>query len=103
MHHIALITAPDMEVARELAGGILERRLAACVNLVSGVESHYWWEGEICREKEVLLILKAPAGNVSNLESYVMKHHPYHTPEFVVWPIEKGSQKYLDWIDINTN
>ena len=102
MHYIAFVTAPNMEVARELAGGILEGRLAACANLVSGIESHYWWEGEICREKEVLLILKTPADNMSDLESYVIEHHPYDTPEFVSWPIDKGNQKYLHWIDMNT-
>ena len=102
MHYIAFVTAPDMEVARELAGGILEGRLAACAYLVSGIESLYWWEGKICRGKEVLLILKTPADNMSDLESYVIEHHPYDTPEFVAWPIDKGSQKYLHWIDMNT-
>ena len=102
MHHIALVTAPSMEVARELAEGILEGRLAACANLVSGIESHYWWEGEICQEKEVLLILKTSAGSMADLESYVIEHHPYDTPEFVAWPIDKGNQKYLHWISMNT-
>ena len=102
MHYIAFVTAPNMEVARKLAGGILEGRLAACANLVSGIESHYWWEGKICQEKEVLLILKTPAHNMSDLESYVIEHHPYDTPEFVAWPIDKGNQKYLHWIDMNT-
>jgi len=52
--------------------------------------------------KEVLLILKTPADNMSDLESYVIENHPYDTPEFVAWQIDKGSQKYLHWIDMNT-
>ena len=57
MHHIVLVTASDLTVARELASGILENRLAACANLVPGVESHYRWEGKLCAEAEVLMVL----------------------------------------------
>ena len=102
MHHIALVTAPDMEVARKLAKTVLEKRLAACVNLLSGLESHYWWEGELCCEKEVLLIFKTTTENLSKLEAHVLKAHPYDTPEFVSWVIDSGSKKYLDWLSSNT-
>ena len=98
MHHIVFVTAPSIEVARELASGILENRLAACVNLVPGVESHYWWEGKLCREGEVLMVLKTTKARLAALEEFVLAEHPYDTPEFLVLKIESGSQKYLEWI-----
>jgi periplasmic divalent cation tolerance protein len=98
MYRIVLVTAPDLAVARQLARGILENRLAACVNLVPGVESHYWWEGELCREGEVLMVLKSVKARLAALEEFVLAEHPYDTPEFVVLSIESGSRRYLEWI-----
>ena len=102
MFYIVFVTVPSMEVARKLVGGILERKLAACANLVPGLESHYWWEGKMCQENEVLLILKTTASCLPGLEKFVMEEHPYDTPEFVSWIIDSGSQKYLDWLSTNT-
>ena len=98
MHHIVFVTAPDLAVARVLASGILENRLAACVNLVSGVESHYRWEGKLCQETEVLMVLKTTEDQLAALEVWVLAEHPYDTPEFVVLGIESGSRRYLEWI-----
>ena len=98
MYRIALVTAPDLAVARQLARGVLENRLAACVNLVPGVESHYWWEGKLCREREVLMVLKTTGEKLAELEAFVLTEHPYDTPEFVVLGIESGSRRYLEWI-----
>ena len=98
MYRIALVTAPDLAVARQLARGVLENRLAACVNLVPGVESHYWWEGKLCREGEVLMVLKTTGEKLAELEAFVLAEHPYDTPEFVVLGIESGSRRYLEWI-----
>ncbi len=93
MHHIVFVTAPGLEVARELSAGILERRLAACANLVPGVESHYWWEGKICNEAEVLMILKTTENSLVDLEAHVLEAHPYDTPDFVYWTIAWGCIK----------
>ena len=102
MHHIVLVTVPSLDVARQLAAGILERRLAACANLVPGVESHYWWEGEICQENEILMILKTTEARLVELETHVLEAHPYDTPEFVAWPLPTGSARYLEWLTANT-
>ncbi len=98
MHHIIFVTAPEIGVARKLASGVLENRLAACVNLVPGVESHYWWEGKVCQESEVLMVLKTTQEKLAALEAFVLAEHPYDTPEFVALKIEAGSARYLDWI-----
>ena len=98
MHNIVFVTAPNLAVARKLASGILENRLAACVNLVPGLESHYRWEGKLCQETEVLMVLKTTGDQLVALEAWVQAEHPYDTPEFVALKIEAGSARYLDWI-----
>ena len=102
MHYIVFVTTPSLEVARKLTSGILKNRFAACANLVSGLESHYWWDGKLCCEEEVLLILKTTTECLKELETFVMEEHPYDTPEFISLPIASGSQKYLDWLVANT-
>ena len=102
-YRVVLVTAPKITVARKLAKLVLKERLAACVNIVSGVESHYWWEGKVCRDAEVLLVMKTAKGRLRALEERVLAVHPYDTPEFVVLPIEAGSKRYLDWIGACTD
>ena len=101
-YRVVLVTAPKITVARKLAKLVLEERLAACVNIVPGVESHYWWEGKVCRDAEVLLVMKTAKAKLKALEERVLAAHPYDTPEFVVLPIESGSKRYLDWISSST-
>lgn len=95
---IALVTAPNAGVARRLARGALESRLAACANLVAGIESHYWWEGKIQRGKEVLIVFKTSRRQLPRLEKLVLKLHPYDTPEFLVLTPRAGSERYLHWL-----
>ena len=98
---VVLVTAPKLTVARKLARGILKNRLAACANLVSGVESHYWWEGKICRDAEILMVMKTSRAKLKVLEKFVLSVHPYDTPEFVVLPIDSGNRRYLKWVEKN--
>ena len=80
----------------------LRRLITGGGHLVPGIESHYWWEGEICNEAEVMMILKTTENRLAELETHVLEAHPYDTPEFVAWPIVRGSEKYLDWLTENT-
>jgi periplasmic divalent cation tolerance protein len=96
---IVLVTAPDLRAARLLARAALEARLAACANLVPGVESHYWWRGKIERGGEVLLIFKTTRRRLATLEKLILAKHPYETPEFLVLTIKAGTERYLDWLD----
>ena len=93
-----LVTAPDLKTARKLAKAALAARLAACVNLVPRIESHYWWEGQLESSAEVLLILKTTQAKLSALERVVLANHPYDTPEFVVLPLSGGTQRSLAWV-----
>jgi periplasmic divalent cation tolerance protein len=95
---LVLVTAPDMKTARRLAGAALKARLAACVNLLPGLESHYWWQGRIEHGREALLILKTTAPCLDKLERLIVQLHPYDTPEFVALTLSGGHRRYLDWL-----
>ena|SRR5438093_13524831 len=97
-YSLALVTAPDMKTARALARAALKARLAACVNLIPGIESHYWWEGKIEAGTEVLMLLKTTKDRIAVLEKLIVKDHPYDTPEFLVLSLRRGNKRYLDWL-----
>jgi len=95
---LVLVTAPDLKTARSLARLVLRARLAACVNLVPNLESHYWWRGKIERDAEILLILKTTRAQLAALEKLVLANHPYDTAEFLAVPLAAGAGRHLDWI-----
>ena len=100
---VVLVTAPNRKTARGLARGALEARLVVCVNLVPGIESHYWWQGKLEQSKEVLLVMKTRKARLSALEQFVLQRHPYETPEVVSWPLDGSTAKYLDWLRESTS
>ncbi len=95
---LVLTTCPDAEVARRIARALVEERLAACGNVVSGVTSIYRWKGAIEEAGEWLLLLKAPAAQVEALAARLTALHPYEVPEILVLEIERGAGAYLRWI-----
>jgi periplasmic divalent cation tolerance protein len=101
-YRIVLMTCPDKAQADKLARGLVESRLAACVNVVPGVESHYRWEGKIERAGEVLLIAKTRAALTSEVSAFVRKNHSYSVPEVVALDVADGNENYLDWVGANT-
>jgi periplasmic divalent cation tolerance protein len=100
---VVLVTAPDMKVARHLAGRALSSRLVACANLISRIESHYRWKGKLEKSAETLIVFKTRARHLEKLEKLVLKSHPYDTPEFVVLNISGGNARYLDWLAHETD
>lgn len=95
---IVLCTAPRGRKAEFLAKGLVEARLAACVNIVPGVVSHYRWQGRACRDAEVLLVIKTTAARLKALERWIATHHPYTVPEVLVLAVAGGAKLYLDWL-----
>ena len=93
-----LSTVPKIKKARQLAGLLVSKQLAACVQIVPGLESHYLWRGKAEVAKEILLIIKTRASLYKPLEKAILKNHPYEVPEIVCLPITRGSKPYLDWI-----
>jgi periplasmic divalent cation tolerance protein len=100
---IALVTAPDLKTARKLARAVLKARLAACVNLVPKIESHYWWQGHLESGTEVLLLIKSSSARIDALEKCILSLHPYDTPEFLIVPIGAGNKRYLNWLAGSVN
>ena len=94
---LAVITAPDLKIARKLVKAALQARLVACANLLPRIESHYWWEGHIQTSSEILILLKTTTARLSALEKLIIDQHPYDTPEFIVLKIDSGNKRYLDW------
>jgi periplasmic divalent cation tolerance protein len=100
---VVLITVPSKEVADQVAGVLLEKRLAACVNTIAPIHSRYFWEGSVNADEELLLVVKSRADLFADrLVPAVQAVHPYDTPEIIALPILMGSQRYLDWIEAET-
>jgi periplasmic divalent cation tolerance protein len=102
MNVLVLSTAPDRDTAQRLARELVERKLAACVNIVPGIESIYHWEGKIHTDAELLLLIKTNAQLAPEALAALEQLHPYDTPEGIVLPIEGGLKKYLAWIGEST-
>ncbi|KAH8266565.1 hypothetical protein KR018_004171, partial [Drosophila ironensis] len=96
---VAYVTTPDMETAKKLARGIVERKLAACVNIVPQIESIYMWEGTVNEDSEYLLMIKTRTSSINALSRFVRANHPYSVAEVISLPIENGNPPYLKWIE----
>jgi periplasmic divalent cation tolerance protein len=95
---VVLVTASNAEEASRIAEALVGGRLAACVNIVSGIESVYRWEGKVARDSEVLMIIKTTDDRYPALEAQVKALHSYTTPEVIAMRIKRGSEAYLNWL-----
>ena len=100
---VILCTAPaEGDVAAQLARGLVEEKLAACVNIVPGLWSFYTWRGKLEDEQEVQLLIKTRREHFAALESWLKEHHPYDEPEILALPVLQGSASYLKWLEEQT-
>ena len=95
---LVLTTAGSLSEAKKISRLILHRRLAACVNILSGVESHYWWKGIVENGKEFLLLIKSSQSRWSALSKLVKKHHSYDVPELISFSMMSSDRRYLRWM-----
>ncbi|MCX7886631.1 MAG: divalent cation tolerance protein CutA [Verrucomicrobiae bacterium] len=95
---VGLVTCGSLEEARKLAQTVLEAKLAACVNIVSAVESHYWWEGKLEQAAECLLLVKTTAEKTDPLMRAIKAAHSYQVPEIIFVPVARGERRYLKWV-----
>jgi periplasmic divalent cation tolerance protein len=96
---LVMVTAPTQEVGKQIIEMLIEKKLAACVNMISRVNSCYLWQGKSYEEEEVLLIVKTRAELFeAEIVPAIKSIHPYDVPEIIALPILMGSQSYLDWI-----
>ncbi len=98
---VVYVTAPQDE-AVDLAKTLVEERLVACVNIVPGLRSIYWWQGKVEDEPEVLCIMKTRSNLFESLRDRVRELHSYEVEEIIALPIVAGNPPYLDWIRENT-
>jgi periplasmic divalent cation tolerance protein len=99
-YRVVLVTAPPKKAAA-LAKGLVGAKLAACVNVIPGLTSHYRWEGKVQKDRESLLIIKTRAALLKKVEGWVKKNHPYTVPEVLALPVAGGSGDYLSWLASN--
>ncbi|NTU97545.1 MAG: divalent-cation tolerance protein CutA [Chlorobiaceae bacterium] len=98
---MVITTLPTRGEAESLAEGILENRLAACVQMME-IRSFFLWDGTLQREEEVALHIKTTDASYGGLESYILEYHPYDVPEIIRLPISGGLSGYLGWLDTST-
>jgi periplasmic divalent cation tolerance protein len=92
-------TASSQEEGDRLASVLLERRLAACVQLIGPIRSRYWWEGTLETATEWLCVAKTTEDLVDQVRAAIVAAHSYDTPEVLVVPVAGGNDRYLRWVD----
>ena len=95
---VVLNTCPDLATAERIATTLVEERLAACVNRVTGVASTYRWQGEVQHGNEILLLIKTTGERFDAVRERIVALHPYELPEIVAVDVARGLPAYLDWI-----
>jgi periplasmic divalent cation tolerance protein len=99
---VVLVTAPSELEAEKIGQTLVGEKLAACANLVRGIQSIFFWQGKVCRESEVLIVIKTRSDLFEPLMARVKSLHSYTVPEIIALPIIKGSEDYLRWIREST-
>lgn len=96
------VTCPNRRVAETIARTLVEERLAACVNIIPALTSVYRWQGKVCRDPEVLALLKTRRSCFPKLARRIRALHPYSVPAIVALPVVLGSPAYLAWVAEST-
>ena len=96
---MVLVTAGSGDEASRIARALVEEGLAACVNIVPGVRSIYRWKGALKSETEALLFIKTSADLMDDLEEKIRTLHSYEVPEILAFPIDRGNEAYLSWLE----
>ena len=99
---VFFITVDDASVADKIARALVSERLAACVNIVPGVTSHYTWKGSLETASEHLLVVKTTEERVEALKGRLVELHPYSVPELIGWPVVAGLEPYQNWVREST-
>src|SRR5271157_2992929 len=95
---VIFCTVPNEETASLIAERLVGDKLAACVNIVPGIKSIYTWKGQVCRDSELLCVIKSRASLFADIEKAIREVHPYEVPEIISLPIGEGHGAYMRWI-----
>ena len=96
---VVLVNCGNQKEAEELARSLVEKKLAACVNVLPGLVSWYWWENKLTQDQEIMLVIKSSREVFPELEKEIRRLHSYAVPEVIALPIVEGSANYLNWIE----
>jgi len=102
-HLLVLTTCPGNITAKKIANELVMERLAACVQVIPGVQSFFRWVGKVDNSEELVLLIKTTTDRYPALQERIVSLHPYELPEIITVPISGGLQGYLDWISSNTS
>ncbi|MCI0733777.1 MAG: divalent-cation tolerance protein CutA [Methylococcaceae bacterium] len=95
---LVLCTCPEHSVAKQIAEALVSRHLAACVNIIPGITSVYFWKGKMEDGQEHLMLIKTASSHYTEVERCILEQHPYELPEVIAVPVQQGSDEYLTWI-----
>ncbi|KAF4019644.1 hypothetical protein G4228_011170 [Cervus hanglu yarkandensis] len=98
-YSIVFVNCPNEQIARDIARAILDKKLAASVNILPKASSLYYWNGEIEEATEVLLLIKTKTSKIHMLSSYIRSVHPFEIPELFSLPMDQGDVHYLRWLE----
>ncbi|MEX2199029.1 MAG: divalent-cation tolerance protein CutA [Burkholderiales bacterium] len=99
---LVLTNLPDRAAAEKLADALIEKRVAACINILAPCRSVYRWQGAVQHDEEHPVLIKSTQAAYPALEAQIRALHPYELPEIVAVPIERGLPAYLDWVAAQT-
>ena len=100
---VILVMAVNQEEARRIGKGMVDAKLAACANIIPGIQSIYRWKGKVVRAQEVLIILKSTRPRYRALEKAIKAMHTYETPEIIALPVKEGLDRYIGWVRSETH
>lgn len=95
---VVYCTVPNKKLAKDITKVLMKHKLAACVSMIDNVKSVFSWDGEICEEKEVLLMIKTRRANYGKVKLVIEEMHSYSVPEIIALPIVDCSEDYLKWL-----
>ena len=96
-------TVPTKKLAKEITKVIMKHKLAACVSMIENVKSIFSWDGEICEEKEILMMIKTRRANYGKIKLVIEDMHSYNVPEIIALPVVDCSEDYLKWLAKETS
>jgi periplasmic divalent cation tolerance protein len=91
-------TVPKKKIAKDITKVLMKHKLAACVSMIENVKSVFSWEGEICEEKEILMMIKTRRANYGKIKLVIEDMHDYSVPEIIALPVVDCSEDYLKWL-----
>ncbi|XP_051893151.1 protein CutA homolog isoform X1 [Pristis pectinata] len=98
-HSVVFISCPNEQVGKVIARTIMEKKLAACINIIPKLSSMYHWDGEITEVTEAMLVIKTRSSKLYELTEFIRSVHPFEIPEVISLSVDQGNPSYLKWIE----